>query len=172
MAKIKLGIVVRDKLTGIIGVTDNVASYLYGCDRYCVQPFPKEGEVEKPKSIMVDEPQLEVVADREPLMEAPPAPGQIVKLGQVVFDPIKNMKGVCTGRAVYLNGCSRILVELDMKNSKDLDFDSYWIDELRVQPSVNVVGGKPIMGHEPRDYPASSAPAASRGGPAVNSERA
>lgn len=35
---IALGSIVQDKVTGLVGVAENRATFLYGCDRYCIQP--------------------------------------------------------------------------------------------------------------------------------------
>ena len=105
---IKLGYFVKDRVTGLIGIAENRATFLYGCDRYFVQP-QMDGDGKIPDGRMIDEPQLEVM-DNEPVMELLAEPKQVVLLGSEVYDPIKNMKGTATGRAVYLNGCSRIYV--------------------------------------------------------------
>ena len=60
MMKISLGTVVRDKVTGFMGVAENRATFMYGVDRYCIQPkVDKDGKI--PESSMIDEPQLEIV---------------------------------------------------------------------------------------------------------------
>ena len=58
---IPLGMIVRDKVTGLVGVAENRATFMYDCDRYCVQPRIRDGRI--PESIMVDEPQLEILHD-------------------------------------------------------------------------------------------------------------
>jgi len=126
---IKLGSFVIDQVTGLEGIAENRASYLYGCDRYFVQPqVDKDGKV--PEGRMVDDPQLKVT-DAPPVMEPMPAPAQTVPLGAIVDDPIRGQKGTATGRAVYLNGCSRIFIEskLGMTNVSP---DSWWVDEQQL----------------------------------------
>jgi len=126
---IKLGFFVKDRVTGLIGIAENRATYLYGCDQYFVQPqIDSDGKI--PKGIMVDEPQLETL-DRDPVMEHPSEPEQTASLGMEVHDPIKGIKGTATGRAVYLNGCSRILVEPKHKMFAS-NGDSWWVDELQL----------------------------------------
>ena len=124
---IKLGTKVRDRVTGFTGIVDNKAVFLYGCTRVCIQPPVKEdGTI--PESYMIDEPQLEVL-DPTPVMEVPEEPMAIVKMGNLVVDPISNIKATVTGRAVYLNGCSRVLLE---PTEKHKDVDNYWVDEHQV----------------------------------------
>jgi len=108
---IELGSMVRDRVTGFEGVAENRATFLFGC----VQPTINDGlgctdRGGVQDSMMIDEPQL-VVLDRAPVMQPPPEPRQRIPLGHLVEDPVRGMTGVATGRAVYLNGCSRILVE-------------------------------------------------------------
>jgi hypothetical protein len=58
MAKFpKLGIEVKDKITGLIGVITAKANYITGCDQYLVQP---QGDGTKyPDASWVDEGRLE-----------------------------------------------------------------------------------------------------------------
>lgn len=57
MAKFeKLGIEVKDKITGFTGVITGLANYITGCDQYLVQP---QGEGDKyPDSRWIDEGRL------------------------------------------------------------------------------------------------------------------
>ncbi|MCK5642277.1 MAG: hypothetical protein KAJ19_15835 [Gammaproteobacteria bacterium] len=129
--RIQLGTVVRDRVTGFVGVADNRATFLYGCDRYCVQPrIDKEGKV--PDSQMIDYPQLEIVEGEKVAMFPAPEPEQLVELGQLVLDPVKDMEGTVMGRAVYLNGCARILIAPKQKGDKQRE--SWWVDEPQVKP--------------------------------------
>ena len=152
---IELGSMVRDLVTGFEGVAENRATFLFGCDRYCVQPTINDGlgcterggDVEKIQdSMMIDEPQL-VVLDRAPVMQPPPEPRQRIPLGHLVKDPVRGMTGVAIGRAVYLNGCSRILVEPKAVRGES---HSWWVDEQRlilrksiIKPELDVTTGGP-----------------------------
>lgn len=128
---IALGSIVRDHVTGFTGVAENRAIFLYGCNSYCIQP--KVGEDGKmPKSCMVDEPQLEVL-DEAPVMVEPEPKPQLVELGGYVQDPVREQWGTVTGRAVYLNGCSRVLLEPKQVHGQDL-IKSWWVDEQQVAP--------------------------------------
>ena len=125
--RIPLGTIVRDRVTGFIGVAENRASYLYGVDRYHVQPqVNKKGKV--PDGYMVDEPQLETVEGMLLVMSPPEDPPIIVELGSLVNDPVRGMNGTASGRAVYLNGCARIWVEPKQIAGKD-HIKSWWASE-------------------------------------------
>lgn len=139
---IKLGVFVRDKVTGFIGVADNRATFLYGVDRYHVQPvMDKDGKV--PKGMMIDEPQLEVMENikraMEPLEEQP----QVISLGTEVHDPISDRKGTATGRAVYLHGCARMYLEPKHRLLTS-DVTGWWADELQLVQKKKVV-------HKPKE---------------------
>lgn len=137
---ILLGSIVRDKVTGLEGVADNRATYMYGCDRYWVQPRIKEdGTI--PQGRMVDYPQLEFISS--PVMDAFAEPEQIIELGQQVSDNVTGIKGVATGRAVYLNGCSRILIQPKSKDGV-VEPASVWVDEKQVKGKTTI-GGGPVV---------------------------
>lgn len=134
--RIPLGTVVRDKVTGFVGIAENRADFLYGCTRYCVQPVvDKEGKM--PESKMVDEPQLEIVEGEKVVMSPAGEPEQLVEFGQLVLDPVKDMEGTVMGRAVYLNGCSRIYIQPKQKGEKERE--SWWVDEPQVEPRKTFV---------------------------------
>lgn len=157
---IELGYMVRDKLTGFTGVAENRATFLYGCDRYCVQPpVDKDGKI--PESTMIDEPQLELVADTERVVEPMQPPEQSVKLGLVVFDPIRGVEGTAFGRAVYLNGCARLFVH-PKRTGKDND-KSFWVDEPQVEVRTSLLGkDKKTIDSVPRARTGGPAPSSSK----------
>jgi len=148
--RITLGTIVKDLVTGLIGVAENRCEFMYGCDRYFVQPqIGKDGKV--PDGLMIDEPQLVPVKGRKPVMPEPTEPARIFEMGQHVTDPIKGAKGIITGRAVYLNGCARVYISTKQSSEKDLK--SWWVDE-----------DQPIA--LKKKHPAPSSVQKSTGGPA------
>lgn len=148
---IKLGSFVKDRVTGLTGVAENRATFLYGCDRYFVQPqIDADGKV--PEGRMVDAPQLEVL-DKAPAMEPMPEPVQTIPLGKMVNDPVRGQKGTATGRAVYLNGCSRIYVEPKQGMLKIDETKAWWTDEPQLE-LIDKVVSKP--GNEKTGGPARS----------------
>jgi hypothetical protein len=160
MSRIKLGTVVRDRATGFVGVAENRCTFIYGCDRYCVQPrVGEDGKI--PDSAMIDEPQL-IVTDEKRAMEPVCEPVQIVQMGQLVFDPVRSMEGTVTGRAVYLNGCSRVFIE--PKQAAKIKLDSWWVDENQVEPHTTIFGN-PKMTKQPNE------PGVKTGGPARSNSK-
>lgn len=160
---IELGFFVKDKVTGVVGVAENRATFLFGCDRYCVQPQMKEdGTI--PGSLMIDEPQLEVLKDKERVMTPERTPVQVITLGQLVEDPVRGMTGAATGRAVYLNGCSRILVDPKVTTEKH---ESWWVDEKQL------IGKKTFIGNNDKKViePDNTKPSRRTGGPARSSSK-
>lgn len=141
--KIQLGMTVKDKVTGFMGVAESKAEYLHGCDRWDVQPVMKEdGSV--PESKMIDEPQLKVINNGTLVMVPLPSPPVKAKLGIEVEDPISGIKGIVAGRAVYLNGCVRILIAPKHDGKLVKDYCLHWVDE----PQIEIV--KPGLFSKPR----------------------
>jgi hypothetical protein len=155
---IELGTIVRDRVTGFVGVAENRATYMYGCDRYCVQPrVGEDGKI--PDSVMIDEPQLEIVENQEQVMKPAGEPPQIVQMGQLVLDPVRGTEGTVTGRSVYLNGCSRVLVE--SKQLAEIKSQGWWVDEKQVEPKTTFTGKKKITKTPDKSERKSGGPATS-----------
>lgn len=129
MNKIVLGTLVRDKITGLEGIADNRATFLYGCDRICVQPNKVNEDGTIPDNHMFDEFQLEVLSESLVVQATPPQPSRVT-LGNLVKDPIAEMECTVMGRAVYLNGCTRVWLVPTKKSDKTQE--SYWVDEHQV----------------------------------------
>jgi hypothetical protein len=83
-------------------------------------------------------------------------------MGQLVFDPVRSMDGTVTGRAVYLNGCSRVFIE--PKQASKIKLDSWWVDENQVEPHTTITG-KPKMTKQPNQ------PGVKTGGPARSNSK-
>lgn len=161
MRKIELGTIVKDRVTGVVGVAENRATFMYGCDRYCVQPRIKDdGTI--PDSVMLDEPQLEIL-DETPVMPAPAEPRQLVLLGQAVTDPIRGVGGTVTGRAVYLNGCSRVLIA--SKQTRSQKAEQWWAEEQQV------VGKTTLSGRVEMSVAPANTATRRAGGPAPSSSK-
>lgn len=78
----------------------------------------------------------------------------MIKLGSVVRDNLTGFTGVATGRAEYLYGCTRVLIEpKELKEGKPMD--SVWFDEQRIE---TIQGERPFGFH-------SSESSAKSGGP-------
>lgn len=162
MSTIPLGTIVRDRVTGFIGVAENCATFMYGCDRYCVQPqVDKDGKI--PDSVMIDGPQLEVVEGRERVMDAEPMPTPLLAMGQLVDDPISGRSGTVTGRSTYLNGCSRVLVSPKQTGAEEPT--SWWVDEKQL------VGKKKLGGTAKVPVKPDNASTRRTGGPAPSSSK-
>ena len=57
-----LGDIAKDKITGFEGVITGMASYLTGCEQYCIQPKIQDGNSGNyPEARWFDEGRLEVV---------------------------------------------------------------------------------------------------------------
>lgn len=56
---IELGKKGKDKITGLEGIITGRATYLYGCDQYCLVPKSKDGAISE--GAWFDEGRLEVI---------------------------------------------------------------------------------------------------------------
>lgn len=129
--KIELGYVVRDVLTGIVGVADHRVAYLNAATRYCIQPrVSPDGTLRE--SIFADEHQVEYVEPLEQIVKSANEPPVRIGVGQECYDSIKKSGGICTARAVYLNGCARVLIEPRFRFG--FKRDGWWEYELNVTP--------------------------------------
>jgi len=159
--KIPLGSVVKDRVTGFIGIAENRATFMYGCDRYCVQPRVDESG----KFVHLRTFSYRSLAFHRPTKQVFLyflfALVQLVKMGQLVDDPIRGMSGTVTGRSVYLNGCSRVLVEPKQKGNKEIL--AWWVDEKQV------IGKKTFLGEQ--KVPVSPDLNRKTGGPAPSSSK-
>jgi len=65
MKEIKLGDVVRDKITGFKGIAIAKCEYLYGCAQFCIKPqkLSKEGSMLEGQYIDIE--QLEIIDKEE-----------------------------------------------------------------------------------------------------------
>jgi hypothetical protein len=76
---IKLGLKAKDKITGFEGILTGSATYLYGCDQYCVvPPVNEKGEIGQAQ--WFDEGRIEVtgkgVTPEEVQVEKPGGPNR------------------------------------------------------------------------------------------------
>lgn len=129
---VKLGQRVRHKISGLIGVTDNVALYLNGIRRFDVQPpVNKEGKV--PDSQTIDEPELEILDDGKQVMVAIIPNKALIELGEKIEDTITGVKGTAVGICTYMSGCIRVLLTPSKEKDKAVYPKSTWIDQEQLK---------------------------------------
>ena len=91
MVEIKLGMEVKDKISGLTGIATSVTEFIYGCRRIGVSPQElKDG---KPmEETVIDEPQLDIIGDgiREEAEEIPPETKRKRNYGDRDFVPTKH----------------------------------------------------------------------------------
>lgn len=57
-----------------------------------------------------------------------------IKLGDYVIDEITKYEGICTGIITWLNGCRRIGIQSEERDTRtNLPSDVYWVDETTVE---------------------------------------
>jgi len=79
-----------------------------------------------------------------------------INLGSKVRDSITGFEGIVTGRAEYLSGCVRILIQPQGLNNDGEMIESQWIDEGQLEiikaekESKKVVTGGPRSNEAPK----------------------
>ncbi len=68
--EVKLGMNVRDKITGLTGIATGRSEWLNGCDRISVQPPAKDDKI--PDAFWIDEMNLEIVGTKHPHLKKQP----------------------------------------------------------------------------------------------------
>lgn len=126
---IQLGQKVKDLVTGYTGIASARALFLSGTAHVTIQaPMKKDGTV--PEAIQVDEPQV-VVLEAKPIMDIK-FQDPVYEFKQEVKDPLSGFKGHVTGRAWFLNGCTRIQVMAAV--TKEQKQNHSWYAESEVKP--------------------------------------
>ncbi|HAH36561.1 MAG TPA: hypothetical protein DCL81_08555 [Algoriphagus sp.] len=79
----------------------------------------------------------------------------MIELGWRVKDVVTGFTGIAYGRAIYLRGCNRIMIQPVMEKGKEIDGYPVWVDEpqikrvgrmkisLDVEPETEKPGGPP-----------------------------
>ena len=88
---IKLGMEVKDKISGLKGIATSITEFIYGCRRIGVSPQELKDGKPMEESI-IDEPQLDIVGDgiREDAEEVAPDVKQKRNYGDPAFIPTKH----------------------------------------------------------------------------------
>ncbi len=99
----KLGVLLRDKITGFEGLATGRSDMLTGCTQFSVQPQGKPDAILEGKQI--DYHTLEVIGPG--ISDIAPIEDQTVtlKLGQKVRDKISGYTGTTVDRVTFFNGC-------------------------------------------------------------------
>lgn len=113
---IKLGMVVRDPSTGLIGQADQKIELLSGTTQYTIQPQGDGKSV--PDRYYVDDFLLEYVgpgvSDRVPA----PDTADVFALGENLEDTITGYVGIALQRTTYLNGCVHYSLQRNFTKTK------------------------------------------------------
>jgi len=107
--KYKLGIRVKDMVTGFAGVVTGRSQLLHMCNRYNVTPEGTTPDGKLKEIYSFDEGALEVLDDK-PVLEVP-NPGFKHDLGVGAMDTVTLLKGVVVSRTQYLHGCNRYILQ-------------------------------------------------------------
>lgn len=122
-----LGLTVKDRVTGFKGVIMNVTTYIHGTDRVHIQP-PLDKDNKMMSGHDFDCCQLDILKNKRVIDE--PKFQIKIKHGQKVSCDLTGYKGLVYAIGFHLNGCRRIGVIQNLKDSKDRKLeDVQWFDE-------------------------------------------
>ena len=145
---IKLGNVIRDRVSGFSGIAAQFMITLHGNYRWAIQPRQKEGETNLPESLWFDDIQLEVIEEGLASAVVAPKPFKFER-GTKVVDTVSGFEGIATNINVYMNGCVFYSVEAKAGTYKDRGMDTEWINQERLD-AVPVPAPKPAPEPAPR----------------------
>ena len=129
MTEVKLGMRVKDKITGFTGIVVTIESFLGRCDQAVVQPpIDKEGKV--PDAVGIDVSRLEVTSKKQVIATEVPEPKY--EYGQEVTDNISELKGKIIARAVHISGCVQVALQPKHVEKREKLFQGVWVPESQI----------------------------------------
>jgi hypothetical protein len=108
--KVKLGYKVKDLISGFEGIVEHLAFYANQGTMAAVQSSVLDKDGKRIEGEGFDITQLEVL-DTKPPFVIPEPPEQLFQFGDKVKCKFTDYAGTVTGRAIYINGCSRLYVQ-------------------------------------------------------------
>lgn len=103
--KFKLGILMKDPVTGVQGIAISYSEVLSGTVQYGIRFPKKDGEEKYPDAVYLDEHLLEEAGPGISHLALPPQTGIPVNLGDEARDTITGIRGVVIERVDFLNNC-------------------------------------------------------------------
>lgn len=129
MTTLKLGQVMRDKVSKFTGIADVQIEFLTGNVQYSLAPqFDPTQERAQSAAKAFDAFQLEYVGEGVDSIEST---YDGVKLGEKVKDIVTGIVGIPTMKSTFLNGCVYFDVAIETKEAKDSS--SMFFDGLRLK---------------------------------------
>lgn len=110
METVGLGYRVRDVISGYQGIVEHMSFYANQGTMAAVQADTMDRDGKRIEAEGFDVTQLKVI-DTEPPFKIPPPPEQLFQFGDKVKCKFTGYSGTVTGRAIYINGCSRVYVQ-------------------------------------------------------------
>jgi hypothetical protein len=130
--KIGLGWLVKDIVTGFEGIVDHYAEYAHQGTTAGIQPTKLTEDGERLKQAMFDITQLEVLSKKPPF-KIPKTNKPVFSNGDEVRCKFTGYQGKVGGRALYLNGCSRVYVMLPYIKEYEGDTKGEFIAEASLE---------------------------------------
>jgi len=145
---VRLGDEARDTVTGFRGIVTAHTRWLNNCDRYTLQPAAdKRSKV--PNSESFDAPNLERVNGGVGEAIAVIRPKDPVDLADEVKDRLTGASGIVVAHTIWLNGCSRLMIQPKALDAEGRPAALVTVDEKdariikRAKPVAQVKTGGP-----------------------------
>jgi len=128
--EIKLGMTVRDKVTGLKGTASLFAELLSGTRQIAIQPSGKGTDY--PEGRYIDDHLIEYIDDGVSRIVPPIDNSVTIRLGQKVRDIVSGFEGIAVEKLIYQNGCVHFTVQPKGKMKEEIP-ESISLDHKRLE---------------------------------------
>ena len=109
---IKMGDLVKDRISGFEGVVVAVSEYLYNADRVCVRPNSLNEDGSLKDSNFFDNTSVDIIQKNSAIVVPAPSLNSIpFNYLDTVKDKHSDFKGVVVAKITWINGCVRIGIQ-------------------------------------------------------------
>jgi hypothetical protein len=139
MAKLAMGMEVKDKITGLSGVVIGESQWLNGCERLTVQPSALNAG-KMIDAVTFDIGQLERVSKDGPVSVPDLVRTTGIEMGMQVRDKITGFQGIVVGQSRWLSGSHRFTVQpTELKDGKIAEAETLDEGRLTVMQAVTAL---------------------------------
>lgn len=163
-----LGCMVRDRVTGLVGIADQYRELYTGSRQYSVQPRGDGKDL--PQAYCIDVEQLEIAPgpSASPIVTVTAAPPTSIVLGDEVEDVVTGLIGYAVTKTIFLNGCIYFNVR---ENKKYAMKSGDPADSFVSHNQLVVRAHRKLQAEIEKLNPSSATPQSGIGGPTMPSMR-
>lgn len=163
MSDIKLGLTVRDKISGLEGTVTRRVTTIDGSIMFAIQPRVAKDNEKHPRAVSIDEAQIEVIGAGPGVPAQPYSDDVKINLGEKVEDVITGAVGIAVTRHDFLNGCAYLEVQGECGKDAKVPAPD-WFPHFRLK---KIGQGITKMLPKPAPATATAAPKKAPGGPSI-----